>query len=114
MGGAAVKLKLQDSNGIEINFGDLVKIISGASNVFYSEVKYLEKEKAIAPFHTFSFLKILKVEEIPSTALKCNEELYNIWYEPTPEKDIEYGNEYLCDWRKCEHLLENRIFVIEL
>lgn len=108
-------LKLYDRNGVELKFGDIVKISNGKSFQFYSEVKYLEDEQAIAPFHTFTFHSFIKVDKVPDNAKKSTETKYNIWFTNDYETDngFEIGEKYLMDWRACEHLLEQRCFRIE-
>jgi len=112
------KLELFDRKGNKLNLGDIVKVSNGRNFSFYAEVKYLEDEKLITPFHTFSFHSFEKVDSIPEHAVKSNEERYDIWYTHNPELDEkeseEYASRYLSDWRHCEHLLENRCFKIEL
>jgi hypothetical protein len=112
------KLELYDRLGNKLNMGDIVKISDGKNFSFYAEVKYLENEKCITPFHTFSFHSFEKVDAVPEHAKKSTEERYNIWYTHSPEKDekeaAEYAEKYLIDWRQCEHLLEKRCFRIEL
>ena len=49
------KLELYDRKGNILSIGDIVKISDGKGFHFFSEVKFLEDEKCIAPFHTFSF-----------------------------------------------------------
>lgn len=114
-----IVLKLTDVHGKELNFGDIVKINSGrgVNSCFYAEVKYLEKEQAIAPFHTFSFHSFEKVDKLPEGAKELNEERYKCWFH-TDEKEADRQQEikesfdgYLIDWRKCEHEL-NRCFHI--
>jgi len=112
------KLKLYDRIGNELQIGDIVKVSDGKNIIFYSEVKYLEKEQVITPFHTFSFHSFEKVDKLPDNAIKCTEERYNIWFTHSVEADseaaAEAANKYLIDWRVCEHLLETRCFRIEL
>jgi hypothetical protein len=110
--------KENDRIGNKLNLGDIVKVSNGREFSFYAEVKYLEKEKVITPFHTFSFHSFEKVDKIPEHAKKSTEERYDIWYTHSPELDekegAEYANKYLIDWRQCEHLLEKRCFRVEL
>jgi hypothetical protein len=112
------KLSLYDRSGNILNIGDIVKVSDGKNFTFYAEVKYLENEKLITPFHTFSFHSFVKIDSIPENAKKCSEERYNIWYTHPPELDdkkaAEAANQYLISWRECEHLLEKRCFRIEL
>jgi hypothetical protein len=112
------KLTLYDRIGNPLNLGDVVKISDGKQFNFYAEVKYLEKEKCITPFHTFSFHSFEKVDSVPEHAKPCNEERYKIWYIPNPEKDekenADYANKYLISWRECEHLLEKGHFKIDV
>lgn len=111
-------LKLYDRIGNELNLGDTVKVSNGKDFSFYAEVKYLENEKIITPFHTFSFHSFEKVDSVPEHAKRANEERYNIWYTHSPELDekeaSESANKYLLDWRQCEHLLKTKCFRIEL
>jgi hypothetical protein len=109
-------LKLFDRKGIELQLGDIVKISNGRHFNFFAEVKYLEEEKAITPFHTFSFHSFEKVERVPDEAIKSTETRYNIWYLPDPEEDSnsEIGEKYLMDWRACEHQLKQKCFQITL
>jgi len=113
------KLELYDRKGNKLNLGDIVKVSNGKEFSFYAEVKYLENEKVIAPFHTFSFYSFEKVDKIPEHAKKSTtEERYNVWYTHSPELDekeaVEYANKYLISWRECEYLLEKRCFRVEL
>ena len=108
-------LTLMDRNGTPLNMGDIVKVCNSRGEfTFYSEVKYLEKEKKIAPFHTFSFHSFEKVDKVPDHCTKSTEERYQIWYTNNPEsesKEIhDMFEKYLIDWRCCEHLIENSCF----
>lgn len=108
-------LKLQDSNGNLLNIGDIVRVENGRNDksVFFAEVKYLEKEQAITPFHTFSFHKFFKVDSVPEGATKSTEERYGIWYFKDENKPYDPTSQYLADWRQCEHLLENKCYSIQ-
>lgn len=110
------KLELYDRKGNILSIGDIVKISDGKGFHFFSEVKFLEDEKCIAPFHTFSFHSFEKVDKVPENAVKSTEERYNIWYLPSeiPDEEPQIGERYLIDWRQCEHLLQQRCFRIEL
>jgi len=112
------KLEIYDRKGIKLNIGDIVKVSNGKEFSFYSEVKYLEKERALTPFHTFSFHSFEKVDAVPDHAQKATEERYNIWFTHSPQLDdteaAEQANKYLIDWRSCERFLDNRTFKIEL
>jgi len=111
-------LILTDRKGIELKQGDIVKISNADRFSFYSEVKYLEKEKAIAPFHTFSFHSFEKVDSIPANAIQSTEERYKIWYVAADDAESDLTAKmhegYLMDWRSCEHLLEKKCFNIAL
>lgn len=111
-------LKLYDRKGKELKLGDIVKISDGKSFNFFCEVKYLEKEKVIAPFHTFSFHSFEKIDKVPANAVKSTEERYNIWYvyqdDAETDPEAEKFEKYLMDWRSCEHMLDRRCFRIEL
>ena len=108
-------LKLYDRKGTELHEGDLVKISDGNRFKFFSEVKYLEKENAIAPFHTFSFHSFEKVDAIPSHAKESTEERYKIWFTHNPEndEDSETYEHYLRDWRMCEMKIDKKVYGIE-
>ena len=112
------KLELYDRAGNHLQIGDIVKISNGREFNFYAEVKYLEDEKVITPFHTFSFHSFEKVDKVPEHAIKSTETRYNIWFTHSPEADVkavtEHVTNYLMEWRKCETLLENKCFRIEL
>lgn len=102
-------LKLLDRKGKELNIGDIVKVSDGRYITFFAEVKWLEKEKVITPFHTFSFHSFEKVDKVPDDAIKSTEERYNIWYlDEKIEDDEGVSNfeHYLMEWRKCERILE--------
>lgn len=101
------KLKLLDRNGNTLKIGDIVKISNGKEFTFYAEVKYLEKEKVITPFHTFSFHSFEKVDKVPEHAVKSTEERYDIWVTHDTEVDNSAAEKYLMSWRECEHLLES-------
>lgn len=103
------ELTLYDRKGVELKEGDIVKVSNGRHFQFYSEIKYLEEEKVIAPFHTFSFHSFEKVEKLPSGMNEgTGEERYGIWYNTDPEVDdhAEKYENYLMEWRKCERMLE--------
>lgn len=109
-------LKLYDRKGQELKLGDILKVSDGREFQFYVEVTYLEKERVIAPFHTFSFSSFEKVKSVPKEAIKSTEERYNIWYLEDKREDkgaAEFEN-YLMDWRQCEYLLEKGHYRIEL
>jgi len=112
-------LELYDRNGTKLNIGDIVKVSDGRYFNFYAEVKYLEEEEAITPFHTFSFHSFEKVEKVPDNAIKSKEERYNIWYigrdsaEEDREEIVKQAEKYLMDWRHCEHLLNENYFKIK-
>jgi len=112
------KLNLYDRKGNKLKLGDIVKVSDGRQFQFFAEVKYLKDEEVITPFHTFSFHSFEKVDCVPDDAVKSTEERYDIWYLPNPKKDIaEYvkaAENYLMDWRQCEHLLESRCYRIKM
>lgn len=110
-------LKLYDRLGQELNIGDHVKISDGHHFQFYSEVKYLESEECIAPFHTFCFHSFEKVDKIPENAiLSTIETRYKCWYinNPTIDDNAAHFNHYLTEWRQCERLLEQQTYRIKL
>jgi hypothetical protein len=110
-------LTLMDRKGNVLNMGDIVKVANQRGEfTFYSEVKFLEAEKKIAPFHTFSFHSFEKVDSVPKHATLSTEDRYKIWYTHNPESESteihEIFNKYLTDWRACEHLLEQSCFTL--
>ena len=107
------QLIIKDSNGIALNEGDIVKVTGNYSAHFYCEVTYLDNEKALAPFHTFSFHTIVKVDRLPANAVKGMEDRYNMWYVSADAKDIEKLNKYVASWRDCERLIDKGCFHIE-
>ena len=110
-------LKLYDRKGNLLKIGDLVKISDGRHFKFFSEIKYLEKEQAIAPFHTFSFHSIEKIDKIPDNANIIKQEgRYNAWFTHNAEvdEDPERYDKYFRHWIECEYLLSQRCFIIEL
>jgi hypothetical protein len=115
---AMFKLTLFDRNGTALKMGDIVKVSNGTGFQFYSEVKYLEDLKCIAPFHTFTFHSFVKVDKVPENAKLGKEERYKIWYISDRVDDdpaeVHEAERYLSDWRDCEHLLEQRCYRIEL
>ena len=110
-------LKLQDRKCNELKEGDIVKISDGKSFTFFAEVKYLEREGVITPFHTFSFHSFEKVDKVPDNAIKSTEERYDIWYlyreEAEEDKEAEDFEKYLMSWLECEHHLEKRSWKIQ-
>lgn len=110
-------LKLYDRNGVELQMGDIVAVSDGKRFTFYAEVKWLEQERQISPFHTFCFHSFEKVDSVPENARKSTEERYNIWYvchdEAKEDTAAQRAEKYLIDWRVCEHLLEKRCYRIE-
>ena len=109
-------LKLFDRKGNELKEGDFVKISNGKEFTFFAEVKYIESEGIITPFHTFSFHSFEKVDKIPDEAKKSTEERYDIWYmySDDAEQDEKAPDfeKYLMSWRECEHHLEKRSWAI--
>lgn len=107
-------LTIHDRNGNQLNEGDIVKISDGKNFNFYCQVTYLQDEEVLAPFHTFTFHSVVKVDSISATANKSSETRYNIWYETNAEKDdAESFEKYLRSWRECESQLEKRAFRIQ-
>ncbi len=110
-------LELYDRIGNKLKIGDIVKVSNGQDFSFFAEVKYLEEEQIITPFHTFSFHSFEKVEKVPDNAKLLDEKRYKIWYIYPHEKDDKKvkkdAEKYLASWRNCEHLLEKRCFRIK-
>lgn len=111
-------LTLHDRNGTLLNFGDIVKVSDGKRFWFFCEVKYLEKEQVITPFHTFSFSSFEKVDSVPESAKPSTEERYKMWYvyreEAEEDKIEDTTSDYLMGWRQCEHLLAKRCFRVNV
>ena len=106
-------LKLYDRKGEELHEGDIIKISNGREIAFYSEVKYLPEQQIIAPFDIFSFHSFEKVDELPENAKELNENRFRCWFVPKQDDpDASYGEKYLMDWRQCEHLLEEKCYLI--
>lgn len=109
-------LELYDRKGKKLNTGDIVRVSDGKRFTFYSEVKYLEIEQAIAPFSTFSFHSFEKVDKVPDDAIKSTESRYDIWYRPVEsDEDLEASDfeKYLMDWRHCENHIDKRTWRIK-
>ncbi len=108
------KLILRDIKGVELSEGDIVKIKGNYTLEFYCEVKYLEDEKTIVPFHTFSFASVEKVEKVPDNAIPGTEERYKIWSVNTDVKeDLKKFEDYHYSWKSCEKQLSKRQYCIE-
>lgn len=111
------KLKLYDRNGVELHEGDIVRISNAGKFNFFAEVKYLDAENAIAPFQTFVFSAVEKIDAVPPEAVKAREERYNVWYVPDGEATIDEqakeNNDYLWSWRELEHQIDARCWRIE-
>jgi hypothetical protein len=108
-------LHLYDRKGNELKEGDIVKISNGREFTFYAEVKYIAEEGIITPFHTFSFHSFEKVNNVPEGAIRSTEERYGIWYIPEEKEqdnEAESYEEYLSEWRQCEHLIDKRCWRI--
>ena len=111
------KLKLYDRNGVELHEGDIVRISNSGLFNFFAEVKYLEAENAIAPFHTFVFASVEKIDAVPEGATKAREDRYNVWYvadgEAAVDEQAKENNDYLWSWRELEHQIDARCWRIE-
>lgn len=108
------ELTIHDRKGTELKEGDVVAVYDRRAYTFFAEVKWLESEQVLTPFHTFSFHSFEKVDSVPENAIQSTEERYKIWYLEESEEDNEDGNfeKYLSSWRDCESLLEKRAFRI--
>lgn len=109
------KLKITDRQGAELKEGDIVAISDRASFKFYAEVKYLEEQQVLAPFHTFSFHSFEKIEKVPDGATLSSETRYKVWYDMNPVNDYKSRDfeGYLMSWRQCEHLLTTCYHIIK-
>jgi hypothetical protein len=109
-------LKIFDREGTELAFGDIVKISDGKKFTFFCEVKYLEKARSIAPFHTFSFHSVVKVDKFPDNAIKCKDPDYDYWYlyhgDAEDDGKAEDFDQYLLSWKECERLIDKSCFQI--
>jgi hypothetical protein len=109
-------LTIHDRKGTQLKEGDIVKVSDMGNFNFYAEVKFLEPEKVLAPFQTFSFHSFEKVDRVPDGALKSTEDRYGIWYLPDEVRetyeDGEQFNDYLMSWRACETPVERRAWRI--
>lgn len=107
-------VKLFDRDHQELKIGDIVAISDGKALKFYAEIQFMEKERMVSPFHTFSFHSVKKVEKVPDGAELCTEDRFKCWYMPNPENDAvsERHNDYLIEWRKCERMLEHTMFEV--
>lgn len=110
-------LTVHDRKGNKLSEGDIVQISEGRHFTFWAEVKFLEQEQVLAPFHTFSFHSFEKVKEVPPEAVKSTEIRYGIWYlqadEDNLDEDAGQFERYLSSWRECEHLLSDRVYRIQ-
>ena len=61
-----MKLKIFDTNGTELNIGDLVQIQEKRNDglTFYSRVQVLNGQ--LYPFNKFAYDRIFKIDEIPA------------------------------------------------
>lgn len=106
-------VKLFDRNRKELSIGDIVAISDGKRLNFYCRITFLEKEQKLAPFHTFSFHSVEKVDKVPENATRCTEDRYECWYmgsEAKPDESSSLHDKYLLDWRACERFLDKSCF----
>lgn len=110
-------LTIHDKKGTELKEGDIVEIHNGRSFTFWAEVKYLEDEQVITPFHTFSFHSVEKVDTVPVAAVKSSEERYGIWFLQDAEHELVEDDgqfeKFLASWRECEFNLNQRMYRIQ-
>ncbi len=107
------ELSIHDIHGVDLKEGDIVEVLGNRITRFFAEVKWLEKEQVLSPFHTFCFSGFVKVDSIPEKAIKSGEERFNMWYLASEDQDNKSIEDYLLSWRECEHLLDNRCFRIK-
>lgn len=109
-------LTIHDRNGNQLNEGDIVEIHNGRHFTFWAEVKYLQEEQTIAPFHTFSFSSVEKVDKVPENAVKSTETRYGIWFLQDQEQHLQEDEgqfeKFLASWRECEYQLNQRCYRI--
>lgn len=109
-------LKIFDRKGKELKEGDVVAVSNKENFQFYAEVKYLEEEQTITPFHTFTFHSFEKVDSLPKNAVKSTEKRYGIWFvvnDEAKKDDIsDIFEKYLISWRECEIFIKNRCWRI--
>lgn len=111
-GGKMFRLRFYDCDGIEVTEGDIVQIFAKNEIIFYSEVKYLEDEQVIVPFHNFAWYRFKKVDSIPLFAIKSDETRFQLWYNPDADHNYKASQELLWSWKDCEVLLEKRCWRI--
>lgn len=100
-------LELYDRKGQKLALGDIVKVSNSRAFNFYVRLTYLPGEGIIAPFHTFSYSSVEKVDQLPCDAIKANDERYDVWHIPGEEDpEGEHFRDYLLSWRQCEHHLQ--------
>lgn len=111
-------LKIYDRKGTELHEGDIVRVFTGRqiNGHFYSEVKWLEKEQTLTPFHTFSLHSVEKVDKLPDNVVEGKETRYKIWMDHDAQEDAsgkEEFDQYFWDWKACEHQLDKKFYRIE-
>lgn len=109
------EITFHDRNGLELKEGDIVALSDGRSLQFYCEVKWIEEEQIMAPWHTFSFHSVEKVDKLPEGLTLSNETRFKCWYHNEPLEDGENSkfNDYLMEWRTCEREIDRRVFRIK-
>lgn len=108
-----MKLKIFDTNGTELNIGDLVQIQEKRNDglTFYSRVQVLNGQ--LYPFNKFAYDRIFKIDEIPSECKHCQanekENTPEYWMKKEVEvKLVEEGR--LEKWRMDSVIFERNTF----
>lgn len=109
-------LKIYDRDCVELKLGDIVEVSDGKKIKFYCRVTFLESVQKLAPFHTFSFHSVRKVEAPHVNATRCTEDRYECWYlagdDQIDDMNAATHEKYLADWQACERLLEKSAFSV--
>lgn len=109
------EITFHDRNGTELKEGDIVALSDGRSINFYCEVKWIEAEQIMAPWHTFSFHSVEKIDKLPDGVTLSDETRYKCWFHNSPldDSDSKPFNNYLMEWRTCEREIDKRVFRIK-
>jgi hypothetical protein len=109
------EITFHDRNGTELKEGDVVALSDGKALRFYCEVKWIEAENIMAPWHTFSFHSVEKADKLPDGLTLSDETRYKCWYHNDPAEDNASGSfeHYRMEWLTCEREIDKRVFRIK-